>query len=78
MKRLLAILAATSTLSIVPVASADNGTPASGTPASAGACNMLLASSQTHMMLGSANGTGAGAENMAQLLFDVSGTSFCG
>jgi hypothetical protein len=76
MKRLLAILAATSTLSIVPVASADNGTPASGTPASAGACNMLLASSQTHMMLGSANGTGA--ENMAQLLFDVSGTSFCG
>jgi hypothetical protein len=76
MKRLLAILAATSTLSIVPVASADNGTPASGTPASAGACNMLLASSQTHMMLGSANG--AGAENMAQLLFDVSGTSFCG
>lgn len=53
MKRLLVIVAATSAVLIVPVATAD-----AGTPVGPGGCNMLAASDRTQMMVGSQNGNG--------------------
>ena len=55
MKRLLAIVAATGALLIVPVATAD-----AGTPVGPGGCNMLADSDTglTKMMAGSQHGSG--------------------
>jgi len=63
MKRLLAIVAATGALLIVPVATAD-----AGTPVGPGGCNMLAASvtGLTHMMAGSQHGSGQ--TNMFEML----------
>ena len=63
MKRLLAIVAATSALLIVPVATAD-----AGTPVGPGGCNMLAASNTglTQMMAGSQHGNGQA--NMFEML----------
>jgi hypothetical protein len=61
MKRLLAIAAATSSLLIVPVATADTGTPVGP-----GGCNMLAASERTQMMVGSQHGNGQ--DNMLEML----------
>jgi len=63
MKRLLAIVAATSALLIVPVATAD-----AGRPVGPGGCNMLAASDTglTYMMVGSQHGNGQA--NMFEML----------
>ena len=63
MRRLLAIVAAASTLLIVPVATAD-----AGTPVGPGGCNMLAASDTglTQMMAGSQHGDGQA--NMFKML----------
>jgi hypothetical protein len=63
MKRLLAVLVATSALPIVLVASAD-----AGTPVGPGGCNMLSASDTglTYMMVGSQHGNGQ--DKMFQML----------
>jgi hypothetical protein len=61
MKRLLALVAATSALLIVPVATADTGAPIGP-----GGCNMLAASERTQMMVGSQNGNGQ--DNMLEML----------
>ena len=63
MKRLLAIVAAASALLIVPVATAD-----AGTPVGPGGCNMLAASATglNQMMAGSQHGNGQ--TNMFEML----------
>ena len=63
MKRLLAIVAATSALLIISVATAD-----AGTPVGPGGCNMLAASETglTQMMAGSQLGNGQA--NMFEML----------
>jgi len=61
MKKLLAIVAATGALLIVPVATAD-----AGTPIGPGGCNMLAASERTQMMVGSQHGNGQ--DNMLEML----------
>jgi hypothetical protein len=70
---MVALVAATSALSSVPVAAADAGPPQGG-----GGCHMLTASSTglTQMMAGSANGSGA--PNMVQTLALFSNEPFCG
>jgi hypothetical protein len=63
MKRLLRIVAVTSALFIVPVATAD-----AGTPVGPGGCNMLAAGETglTQMMAGSQHGNGQA--NMFEML----------
>jgi hypothetical protein len=79
MKKLLASLAAAGALSIVPMATADTGTPIGP-----GGCNMLAPIFTPSpvgldpMMTGSANGTGNGATNMLQMLGRFSSQPFCG
>jgi hypothetical protein len=80
-KKLLAILAAGGTLSIVPMAAADTGTPIGP-----GGCNMLTPIFTPSpvgldpMMTGSASGNGvtSGATKMQQMFLLFSSQQFCG